>query len=269
MKAMCAYFKISRAAYYAWQKRIEQADRDLPRMQQVLAAYEASHRIYGYRRITLWLAHNRNLQINHKTVLRLMNKLGIHSIARRRNLYRKASELDIHYRYPNRLQRDFSATRPNQKWVTDVTFVHTQQGWGYLSAIKDLYDGFIVAHLFSKENSPALVTRTLQLARRKEKVTDGLILHSDQGLQYSSLPYAVLTSQYNITPSMSRRANPWDNAPIESFFSHLKEEALRHLHNPTFEQASQVIEDYIAFYNYERIQLKTRQTPFQTRCLST
>jgi putative transposase len=234
-----------------------------------LAAYEASHRTYGYRRITLWLVHNQKLQINHKTVLRLMNKLGIHSIARRRNLYRKASELDTHYRYPNRLQRDFSATRPNQKWITDVTFVHTQQGWGYLSAIKDLYDGFIVAHLFSRENSPALVTRTLQLARRKEKVTDGLILHSDQGLQYSSLPYAVLTSQYNITPSMSRRANPWDNAPIESFFSHLKEEALRHLYNPTFEQASQVIEDYIAFYNYERIQLKTRQTPFQTRCLST
>jgi len=264
---MCSYFRVSRAAYYAWLKRKEHPDPDLPHMQQVLAAYLASHRTYGYRRIGWWLAQKQGLVINHKAVLRLMNKLGIRSIARRRNIYRRIGALDTHH-YSNQLKRDFSATRPNQKWVTDVTYIHTCQGWVYLSIIKDLYDGFIVAHQFGNENSVALVTRTLKLAKQKEKVTDGLILHSDQGHQYSSLPYFVLTSQYSIIPSMSRRANPWDNAPVENFFSHLKEEVIRHLHNPTLQQAAQVIDDYIYFYNYERIQLKTRQTPFQQRCLS-
>jgi transposase InsO family protein len=249
-------------------KRKERSDPDLPRMQQVLAAYTASHQTYGYRRIGWWLAQKQALVINHKAVLRLMNKLGIRSIARKRNIYRKMSALETAHHYPNRLKRDFSATQPNQKWVTDVTYIHTCQGWGYLSIIKDLYDGFIVAHQFGSENSVGLVTRTLQLARQKEKVTGGLILHSDQGHQYSSLAYFALTSQYSITPSMSRRANPWDNASMENFFSHLKEEALRHLKNPTLEPARQVIDDYVYFYNYERIQLKTRQTPFEYRCLS-
>jgi transposase InsO family protein len=115
--------------------------------------------------------------------------------------------------------------------------------------------------------SVALVTRTLKMAHQKEVVTDGLILHSDQGHQYTSQAYHVLTQQYNITPSMSRRANCWDNAPMENFFGHLKEEALRQIKTPTFEEAKQVVDDYIHFYNYERIQLKTRQTPYQTRCL--
>ena len=172
------------------------------------------------------------------------------------------------HRYPNILNREFIAERPNQKWVTDVTFVHTNQGWAYLSVIKDLYDGFIVAHNFTRQNSLRLVTNTLKQALQKEVVTDGLILHSDQGYQYSSQLYFALTREYNISPSMSRRGNCWDNASMENFFGHLKEEALRQYHNPTFEEARQIIDDYIYFYNYERIQLKTRQTPYQTRCLS-
>jgi transposase InsO family protein len=111
--------------------------------------------------------------------------------------------------------------------------------------------------------------RTLREACQNEKVTAGLLLHSDQGHQYTSQAYAALTKEYHLTPSMSRRGNCWDNAPMESFFSQLKEEYLRHLPLPTFEQAHQAIDDYIHFYNYERIQLKTRQTPFELRCLST
>jgi putative transposase len=99
-------------------------------------------------------------------------------------------------------------------------------------------------------------------------VTDGLIRHSDQGQQYTSQAYFVLTQENNITPSMSRRRNCRDNAPMENFFGHLKEKALRQYHSLSFEEAQQVIEDYICFYNYERIQLKTRQTPYQLRCLS-
>ena len=268
MKALCAYFEISRAAYYAWLGRQGRLDRDRERLGWVEEAYQASHCTYGYRRIGLWLRQKRGVRLNHKAVLRLMNKLGIHSIARRRKAYRRMQELESFHTYPNRLKRDFVATRPNQKWVTDVTFIHTRQGWGYLSTIKDLYDGFIVAHQFSLRNSIQLVTNTLKQARQHEPLTRPLILHSDQGFQYSSHLYFALTRQHQILPSMSRRGNCWDNAPMENFFSHLKEEAIRHLRNPSFEQARQTIDQYIYFYNYERIQLKTRQTPYQRRCLS-
>src|SRR5262245_2585733 len=209
----------------------------------------------------------KEIVMNHKAVLRLMNKLGIQSRARKRKMYKKLNEIETYHRYPNVLERDFVATRPNQKWVTDITYIMTQQGWGYLSTIKDLFDGFIVASVFAKQNAISLVTRTIHQAKQREKVTDGLVLHSDQGHQYTSQAYHdVLVNQYNITPSMSRPANCWDNAPMENFFGHLKEEYLRHFKNPTFEEAQQLIEEYIYFYNYERIQLKTKQTPYQVRC---
>ncbi len=252
--ALCAFFGVSRAAYYAWVKRMDQADPDEPRLQLVQEAYTASHRTYGYRRIRIWLARQRSICINHKAVLRLMQKLGIRSIARRRRAWR-TGVAETEYRYPNRIERHFGANHPNEKWVTDITCVHTQQGWGYLSTIQDLYDGFIVAHQFSPQNSVDLVRRTLTQARQREPALAGVILHSDQGNQYCSHAYHVLTEQAEIVPSMSRRGNCWDNAPIENFFSHLKEEALRHYRNPSFREAQQIIEDYMTFYNYERIQL--------------
>ena len=268
MTEMCTLLEISRAGYYAWKKRFGNPDQNIKRKELIQEAYQASHRTYGYRRVKMWIKQKYGMQINHKAVLRLMNELGIHSIARKRKFIKKAEDFCTFHRYPNILNREFCAVRPNQKWVTDVTFVHTNQGWAYLSVIKDLHDGFIVAHNFTKQNSLGLVANTLKKAIQKEVVTDGLILHSDQGYQYSSQVYFALTREYNISPSMSRRGNCWDNAPMENFFGHLKEEAMRQFPNPTFEEAKQVIDNYIHFYNYERIQLKTRQTPFQLRCLS-
>jgi transposase InsO family protein len=265
---MCKFFGVSRAAYYAWARGLDQADPDEERMQQVQATYEKSHRTYGYRRIALWLHKQQGICINHKAVLRLMNKLNIRSVARRRKIFRSMAKAEIFHHYGNVLDRKFSARQPNQKWVTDVTYIATRQGWAYLSTIKDLFDGFIVAHQVGRENSLALVLNTLKQAKQKEQVTDKLLLHSDHGFQYTSRGYAVLTKHFAITPSMSRRGNCWDNAPMENFFSHLKEEALRPYPIPSFEEAQQIIDDYIHFYNYERIQLKTRQTPYETRCLS-
>ena len=265
---MCEFFGVSRAGYYAWRKRMEREDPDAERMQAVQAVYDASHKIYGFRRITIQLQDKQGLGINHKAVLRLMRKLGIRSVARKLVPYRKVEDLGTYHRYPNVLDRDFVASTPNQKWVTDITYIRLKQGWAFLSIIKDLFDGFIVGHILHDRNSIALVTQTLQQAKQNEKVTDGLVLHSDQGTQYTSHAYHVLTSQYDITPSMSRRGNCWDNAPAENFFSHLKEEYLRHFPLPSFEEARQLTAEYIHFYNYERIQLKTRQTPYETRCLS-
>jgi putative transposase len=266
VKAMCEFFGVSRAAYYKWAARMKEPDRDEKRMKRVEEVYLQSRQTYGYRRVTLSL-RQRGERINHKTVLRLMNKLGICSIARRRKVYRKLETIEHYHCYPNRLNRDFHAEAPNQKWVTDITYIRTLQGWAYLSVIKDLYDGFIVAHHLDHNNSLALVLNTLRQAA-KEMVTDGLILHSDRGNQYTSQAYFSLTHQYNMLPSMSRPANCWDNAPAENFFSHLKEELVRHMVNPSFDHICQAVDDYIYFYNYHRIQLKTGQTPYQIRCLS-
>ena len=263
---MCSFFGISRAAYYAWHKRLGEADKDAQRKALVLEAYQASKGAYGYRRIEIWIASKKSIKINHKAVLRLMNKLGLQSVARRRRAYPKPGN-DVFHVYQNILQRDFKASRPNQKWSTDITYIPTQQGWAYLSVIKDLYDGFVVAYVMSQTNSIGLVTRTLKKALANEKVTDGLVLHSDQGHQYSSHAYYVLTKEYSIIPSMSRRGNCLDNAPVENFFGHLKEESIRQFPILPFDQVRSVVDEYIYFYNYERIQLKSKQTPFELRCL--
>jgi len=265
---MCDLLQISRAAYYAWIHRSTRPQREDPRKKLIEAVFLASHRTYGYRRVQMSIVQKYGVNINSKAVLRLMNQMGIHSMARKRRFLTKRSDLQNYHCYPNRLNREFVASQPNQKWVTDVTFVPTQQGWAFLSMIKDLHDGFIVAHSLSRQNSLELVLKTMKLAMQKEMVTHGLLLHSDQGFQYTSQSYFALLQEFNITPSMSRRGNCWDNAVMENFFGHLKQEALGLIKNPSFEEVKQIIDDYVAFYNYERIQLKTRQTPYQLRCLS-
>ena len=267
MSAMCDFFGISRAAYYKWVKRSGEPDPDQERMGLVKEAWQKSRKTYGYRRVTIALQQQGH-SINHKAVLRLMQKLKIRSVARKSKSYRKASQMESHHRYENILDRNFSAKQANQKWVTDISYLFTKQGWAYLSTIKDLFDGFIVAYRVGRANNIALVTKTLKQAIQREKPTRKVLLHSDQGFQYTSQPYFVLTSNNNIQPSMSRQGNCWDNAPMESFFGHFKEEAFRQHPTPTFKEAEQIVDDYIAFYNYERIQLKTKQTPYQKRCLS-
>ena len=166
-----------------------------------------------------------------------------------------------------RMNRDFHASKPNSKWVTDISYIHTRQGVLYLSMIRDLYDNSIVACKTGTEQTVNLVLDTIRLAMKqeKEKVALELQLHSDQGAQYASQAYFKLTQTYGITPSMSRRGTPYDNAMAENFFSILKTECI-YRHKPaTFSQANELIGCYIYFYNHERIQLKTGEAPLARR----
>jgi transposase InsO family protein len=182
----------------------------------------------------------------------------------RRKRYTKYGEA-LH-RYPNLLDRNFAADRPNHKWVTDISYIRTGQGFLYLSVIRDLYDNSIVAYKTGTEQTVNLVLSTLRAAKRNEKVTAELQLHSDQGFQYTSQAYFKLTQEYGITPSMSRRGNPYDNALAENFFSILKTECIYRQKIATFEEARNLIDDYIFFYNHQRIQSKTKLTPLELRC---
>ena len=258
---MCRFFKVSRSGYYGYVKRMNVPEWDLPIAEKIRECQRQSHRTYGYRRVQIWL-DKEGIHRNSKTVLRIMQKYDLLSVIRRKK-YRNYGEL-LH-RYPNLLNRDFHADRPNQKWVTDISYIKTGQGMLYLSIIRDLYDNSIVSYKTSTTQNINLVLSTIRAAKRKEKITAEVQLHSDQGFQYTSQAYFKLTQSYNITPSMSRRGNPYDNAMAENFFSILKTECIHRAKPRTYEEARLLIDQYINFYNNVRIQLKTKLTPLQKR----
>ena len=259
---MCRFFNVSRSGYYDYVKRMEQPDRDLPLAAQIQTCQAEVRQTYGYRRVQIWL-DRQGVHRNPKTVLRVMQKFNLLSVVRRKKYQHYG---DCLHRYPNLLNRDFHADRPNQKWVTDISYIKTGQGFLYLSIIRDLYDNSIVAYKTGTEQNIHLVLSTIREARRKENVTAKLQLHSDQGFQYTSQAYFRLTQSYGITPSMSRCGNPYDNALAENFFSILKTECIYRAKPRTYEEARLLIGEYIYFYNYQRIQLKTKLTPMEYRC---
>lgn len=175
---------------------------------------------YGYRQVQIRL-ERKGIHHNPKTILRVMNKYGLLSVVRRRKYCHYSSAL---HKYPNLLNRDFHADRPNQKWVTDITYIKTAQGFLYLSAIRDLYDNSIVVYKYVTNPNINLVLSTIKAA--KSLVAVPLTLHSDQGFQYTSRQYNKLTENLGITQSMSRRGNPYDNALAENFFRYLKQSVL-------------------------------------------
>ena len=260
---MCRFFEVSRSGYYDYVKRMDTPDRDTELAELIRTCQEETYSTYGYRRVQIWLDKKKKIHRNPKTVLRIMQKYNLLSVIRRKK-YQKYGE-SLH-RYPNLLNRDFHTDRPNQKWVTDISYIKTGQGFLYLSIIRDLYDNSIVAYRTGTEQNNRLVLDTVRDAMEKEKVTDGLALHSDQGFQYTSHEYFKLTQSYNISPSMSRRGNPYDNAMAENFFSILKTECIHRIRLRTFEEANAVIDGYIQFYNFQRIQFKTKLTPVEFRC---
>ena len=258
---MCRFFKVSRSGYYGFVKRMDKPANDLELSELIRECQSETKQTYGYRRIAIWL-ERKGIHHNPKTILRVMNKYSLLSVVRRRRYCNYSQAL---HRYDNLLNRNFNADRPNQKWVTDISYIKTAQGFLYLSVIRDLYDRSIIAYKTSTVQNINLVLNTIRAAKRKEKVTAELQLHSDQGFQYTSQAYFKLTQRYGITPSMSRRGNPYDNALAENFFSILKTECIYRTKIATLAEARELIDDYIYFYNNQRIQTKTKLTPLELR----
>lgn len=260
---MCTFFNVSKSGYYDYFKRINLPNRDELLVNTIQECQKLTHKTYGYRRVAIWLEVKRGIVRNPKTILRIMNKYNLLSEIRRRRKYKQMGQ-QMH-KYENILNRNFNSDKPNQKWVTDISYIHTKQGVLYLSMIRDLYDNSIIAYKTGTEQTVNLVLNTIKLAREREKVTTETQLHSDQGFQYTSHGYFNLTKEYGIIPSMSRRSNCYDNACAENFFSILKCECIYRQKIETIEEAQNLIDDYIWFYNNERIQLKTKMTPFEKR----
>lgn len=264
MSVMCQFFGVSRSGYYAFCKRLGQSEPDAELAGLIRSQQERCRKTYGYRRMWIWL-ESQGVRRNPKTVLRVMKKYGLLSENRRHRKWVNMGQ-QVH-KYENLLNRDFQADRPNSKWVTDISYIHTGEGILYLSMIRDLYDNSIVAYKTATQQTVNLVLDTIRLAMKAEKkrVAAELQLHSDQGFQYTSHAYFNLTKEYGITPSMSRRGNCYDNAMAENFFSILKTECIYRQKIKTFQQARELINDFIYFYNHERIQLKTGVAPLALR----
>ena len=261
---MCKFFEVSRSGYYDFVNKLGRPDPNAELAEKIRQCQIITDKTYGYRRVRKWLL-DRNIRRNPKTILKIMKKYGLLSEIRR---HRKWANLGQQvYRYENLLNRQFRADRPNTKWVTDISYIHTKEGILYLSMIRDLYDNSIVAYKTASQQTVNLVLDTIRLAMKKEqkKVAAELQLHSDQGSQYTTHAYFKLTQSYGITPSMSRKGNPYDNAMAENFFSILKTECI-YRHKPkTIQDANDLIDRYIHFYNFERIQLKTGVAPLTLR----
>ncbi|WP_419876248.1 IS3 family transposase [Candidatus Pristimantibacillus sp. PTI5] len=265
VKELCKEIGVSRSGFYAYLKRLK-TDENKEDKQLIRDTFEYYRGVYGYRQIQLFMFQDHGVWMNHKKVLRLMQEMELRSRVRRK-YHHSTRSWNIGDRVTkNILERNFQAEAPNQKWVTDVTQYRIGDVWLYLSAIKDLCQNEIVAYQTSHHNDKQLVLQTFSKAFEKEKDVAGLIVHSDQGSQYTSYDYHDMLPKVGAQISMSRRGNCYDNASMESFFSHLKTEALYPYDIRSVEEAQSRIEEYIHFYNNKRPQRKLNKlAPIQYR----
>lgn len=244
---------LARSTFYYQQKAQLVRDKYTDLKKSIHTLYERHQGRYGYRRITAALQQLGTF-VNHKTIQRLMQELGLKSLVRIKKY--RSYKGDVGRAAPNILQRQFDAQEANQKWVTDVTEFKVAGEKLYLSPVMDLYNGEIIAFETSRRPVFEMVGNMLKKAFAKLGVKDKLILHSDQGWQYRMPTYQRLLEQNQVEQSMSRKGNCLDNAAMESFFAVLKTEYFYLNKFTTVEELQDGLVAYIQYYNHDRIKLK-------------
>ncbi len=250
MSNLCAALAVSRRTYYKYRNK---EDPDYFEYLLIKEIFDGSKGTYGYRRVKegLWIKYG--VKFNHKKVVRIMKKYNLKPEYIRRlvpSIGVKRIEENIQ---PNLVKRQFKTKGLNQIWCTDITYLIWGNKRVYLSTIIDLYDRHVVAYQISKFNNIKLVIDTLNKALEREKDVHGLILHSDQGFQYTSNEYKAICASKGILISMSRKGTPIDDSPMESWHGILKKETLYNNNITSLEHYIQLVEEWIAFYNSTRI----------------
>jgi putative transposase len=250
---LCKCIGVSRPTYYRWKKQGPKGKTELEI--QISEICKRHKFLIGHRKVRAWLLRDYKRRVNRNTVQRIMQKYNLQcqvKIKRKSNI---AGEVKVVV--PNHLNRNFKASRPNEKWVTDITYLPFGQSMLYLSTIMDLFNNEILAYRISTSQDISIVMTTLKDAAEGRE-TKGLVLHSDQGAQYTSHSFQRLAKEKDIITSMSRKGNCLDNAVIESFHSTIKSEEF-YSQGKEFLTNSIVIErveNYINHYNQIRIQAK-------------
>jgi putative transposase len=247
---LCSAMCVSHRAYYSWRRR-EQTPRhreDLVLTGEIRASFARSQRTYGSPRITKDL-RALGYRVSEKRIARLMRTNGLQAVQRRR--FKVTTQSNHSYPVtPNVLDRQFTVSSPNRAWVADITYIRTEEGWLYLSAVMDLFSRRIVGWNTADRIDRRLALTALEDALRRRRPEPGLVHHSDQGSQYASYDYQQRLRKAQAISSMSRRGNCWDNAAMESFVSSLKRERVHRRKYWTREEAAEDIKDYIErFYN--------------------
>jgi transposase InsO family protein len=254
VRLMCRVLDIARSGYYAWRKQPLSARKmaDLLLLMHIRDIFEQSRQTYGSYRIQATLVEQ-GLRCGRKRVARLMREDELEPKTSRPF---KVVTTDTNHTLPvapNRLNQAFRADRPDQIWLADITYVPTAEGWLYLAVVLDLYSRRIVGWAMSDSLHRQLVIDALQMALTTRQPLPGLLHHSDRGSQYASQEYQTLLTQAQMTGSMSRKGNCYDNAPLESFFGTFKTELVFQQHYATRTQAKLDIFEYIeVFYNRVR-----------------
>ncbi|AYD46469.1 IS3 family transposase [Arachidicoccus soli] len=264
---MCKVLHISNSAYYRWRKcpDKDQSPASKALEQKVVEVYNRSHKRYGSPRIKAEL-NNNGLQISLKTVAKIMRRRGLKSIVRKR--YRVCTT-DSTHSYPvseNLLNRNFSTDLPSRKWVSDLTYIPTYEGWLYVTIVMDLFDRKIIGWSFSSDMRACNTTvSALQMALINRSAGKEMLFYSDRGVQYACELFRKKIASWNITQSMSRKGNCWDNAPSESFFKTLKTELVYQQTFRTRKEAESAIFDFIEiWYNRKRRHSSLNyQTPYE------
>ena len=250
---MCALLEVSTSGYYAWLKRDrsarERADQELT--ETIRKIWKQSDRTYGAPRVHAELAEDYNIRVGRKRVARLMQIAGIQGVSRRK--WVRTTVRDERSRpAPDLVQRQFTATAPNQVWVADITHISTWEGWVYLAAVQDMWSRRIVGWALADHMRTQLVQDALDMAiatRRPDKV----IHHSDQGSQYTSVAFGLTTHDAGVVPSMGSVGDCYDNAMAESFFATLKTERVhRHSYRTKTEAITDVFTWIEGRYNTRR-----------------
>lgn len=266
---LCEIIGIARSAYYKWLRR-KPSKRELENleiMKEMVQLYNEVNGIYGYRRLALNLNRRFSMTYNYKRFYRLMKILGLKSVIRKKKKrYAKSTQQHV---TENILDREFKSEKPNLKWVTDVTeFKYSHDKKAYLSAILDLYDNSIVAYVLGHRNNNNLVFETLDIALSSYPDAKPL-LHSDRGFQYTSRGFKQKISEAKIIQSMSRVGRCIDNGPMEGFWGILKCECYYLNKYNSFDELKKAIDEYIHFYNYNRIQKRLNSlSPMEFRTLA-
>ena len=252
---MSRMLDVSDSGYYAWQDRpLSQHDRDEMRLEiEIKAADRRAKQTYGAERLQCDLAQN-GVRVGICRIKRIRTKLGLRCKQKRKF---KATTYSNH-NFPvakNILNQQFQVSEPNKVWLSDITYVPTDEGWLYLAGHKDLFTHEIVGYAMGERMTKNLVSQSLFRAVEAQRPAQGLLHHSDRGSQYCSYEYQNLLQRFEMRPSMSGKGNCFDNAPMESFWGMLKQELIYHSHFKTRQEARQAITEYIEiFYNRQRLQ---------------
>jgi putative transposase len=252
---MCRVLQVSRSGFYAWLEREPsartQANQQLTERMRVL--HLQTREAYGARK--MWkLLNQEGVPCGRHRVARLRREAGIVALRRRRYVRTVQARHHEPVTIPNRLNQQFAVSAKNRVWAADYTFVPTRTGWLYVAVVLDLYSRRIVGWAMSPRQTLTLVAEAWWMAWQRRRPAPGLIHHSDQGNQYRAGLYQQLLAHRGVVSSMSRKGNCYDNAPVESFFSSLKNELTRHRHFQHHVEARYAIADYMeVFYNRQRL----------------